>query len=174
MTKEDGLQAGMPKTGDSAGTLVIGQMAVTAANTHLKLMGIRTAHKHIDIVIGLNYNNIGLAGKADSLVGDTAGIGHNEELAILCRNGKTASVRSIVRNLKKPHQHATDRIPFTSLQNAPAAANMRSRKRMMLKSFMKLRRRIYRPVQSFAERAKIADMVQMVMSYKHSRNGVEA
>ena len=63
-------------------TVFIRQMPALAGNALLQIRRIRTALQHLQIVVGLDHQIIGIGNSLIALLGDTAGIGDNHETDI--------------------------------------------------------------------------------------------
>ena len=174
MTKEDGFDAGMPKACDSACALVIAKVAVASADPHLKLMRVRPAHQHIYIVIGFNHYYVGLAGKGYGFVGNAAGIGHNEKLPVRYGYGKAAGVGGVVGDGEVAYLHIANGVPSTFFQYPAAGSYVGSGEGMACQGIVQLCGCVNRLAQALAERAKIADMVHVVMGNQYALDGVHA
>ena len=60
MAQEYVLQTRMPETAYGSSTLVIAQMSMSLADTHLQFMRIGTGDKHIHVIICLDNDSISL------------------------------------------------------------------------------------------------------------------
>ena len=79
MTQEDIPEPWMDETADGIRTFVVAQMTVTLDYPPLKVIGIRTGHQHVHIVIGFDYHVISLSAIFISILGHPAQVGHEHE-----------------------------------------------------------------------------------------------
>lgn len=110
----------MPETADGSSTLVIAQMSMSLADTHLQFMRIGTGDKHIHVIIGLDNDGISLGRVRDSFFCHPTYIGHNHELMFKCLNIVSHSLSRIVRNDEILDTETGNIIPFTLDKFFPA------------------------------------------------------
>ena len=95
-------------------------MAVALDNAHLQLVGIRTAHEHVDVIIGLHNHSVGCGGQFHRLIGHPAEVRHYHEGMSVHLYGISDCLRSVMRNDKIFYGSLVKFIPYALFQHLGA------------------------------------------------------
>ena len=130
MAEEDVPQAVVPELPDGEGALIIAQMAVSLADTHLEFVGIWPGDEHVHVIIRLHNHGIGFRSELQRLIGHSAYIRHYHELMVVGNDIVAHSLRRIMRDNEIPHLEAADFIPLVLDKVLTALAQERGTERM--------------------------------------------
>src|SRR5574344_748518 len=128
----------MIETLDSFSTLVVAEMSVSLAYSHLQFMGIWPAHEHIHIIIRFHHYSIGTSGKRDGFIHHFTNVCQNSELVPSSFNRISYGLGGIMRHFEIPHFEIPYFIPFAFLKIFPIATNPCGGKGMNCKCILNL------------------------------------
>ena len=98
VAEPDVLQALSHVLGHSCGTVGIAEVTVLAENACLEIGGIGSVLEHLDVVVGLDDQIVGLADEGFHRIGDAAGIGDEAEVDIVDTDHEADVLAGVMRH----------------------------------------------------------------------------
>ena len=175
VAEEQVLQRRVPEGADGFGAGVVAQVAVSLADPHLEFVGIIPAQEHVHVEIGLHHDRVRRFREGHRLGRDVAEIRHQHEAVPFRPDGIAHRLGRIMGNDKildrKTFRHF---IPAVRREVVAAESQIVGRETVVQERILEDRRREDRQGKPLAQRAEMADMVEMVMGDENPAETVRA